>query len=163
SIFKLRTRGLTSGRDAWNYNSSRSKLEANARRMVAFFNSEVDRFAATKPAGTTGARVEAAKKFANLDRTKFSWDAADFDRMAKGQKLAVDPSAFYETTYRPFERRHGNVARQLNNRTYQLPKVYPTANARTLTITVTEPGARVPFSTLMVDRVPDSKIYIDAT
>jgi hypothetical protein len=29
-------------------------------------------------------------------------------------------------------------------------------------LSVTEAGARVPFSTLMVDRVPDSKIYIDA-
>lgn len=163
SIFTLRTRGLETTRDAWNYNSSRSKLEANAKRMVAFFNAEVDRFAATQPKGTTSTKTEAAKKFANLDPAHYSWAAADFQRMAKGQRVDVDPDAFYETTYRPFQRQHGNIARHLNNRTHQLPKVYPSAGASTLAITVTEAGARVPFSTLMVDRVPDSKIYIDAT
>src|SRR5690606_4305084 len=35
-----RFRGLMTCRDAWNYNSSRSKLLENARRMVTFFNEE---------------------------------------------------------------------------------------------------------------------------
>lgn len=155
SIFGLRSGGLKTNRDAWNYNSSRDKLNANARRMVEFFNAEVDRFAASKPMGTTEAKAEAAKKFANLDPALFSWDASDFHRMATGQKLEVDSDAYFETTYRPFQRQHGNVARHLNNRTYQLPKIYPTAETRTLAITVAGMGGSNPFTCFVTDRVPD--------
>jgi len=129
--------------------------------MVAFFNAEVDRFVAAKPKGTTEAKIGAAKELANLDSEKFSWDRADFQRMAKGQRLEVDPNALYEGLYRPFHRQHVNVARQLNNTIYQLPQLYPMADARTLTITVSSGSGRVPFSTLMADRVPDVAIYID--
>lgn len=164
SIFWLRTSGLKTNRDAWNYNSSRLKLEANIGRMVKFFNTEVDRFKRAHPGltGTVKARAEVAKSFVDLDETKFSWDHSDFRRIASGRRHDFDESKVYDGLYRPFERRFGNAQPALNNRTYQLPSLFPTAEDRTPTITLTEPGSRVPFSVLLVDHIPDSKIYIDA-
>ena len=133
--------------------------------MVEFFNAEVERFADedVDEGESAAKRVERAKAFVNLDPAKFSWDRSDFQRIARGQELSADARSIYSATYRPFHRQHANVARSLNNTVYQLPRVYTTANDRTLAIAITEAGARVPFSALMVDRLPDSKVYIDAT
>lgn len=161
SIFTLRSGGIKTNRDAWNYNSSRPKLEANAERMVAFFNSEVERFQATKPKGSRTAKTEAAKKFANLDPAMFSWIRADFQRMAIGQKLPIDLEMLQSALYRPFQRLHANVAPKLNDAVGQQARIYPTADSRTLAITVSSGSGRVPFSTLMVDLVPDIALYID--
>src|SRR5690606_15214272 len=134
SIFGLRSGGLKTNRDAWNYSYSRSKLEANGQRMIAFFNAELDRFAATKPTGTTAARIEAAKKFANRDPERFSWIRPDFQRMARGEKLDFPTNAIQEALYRPFQRQNATVAPRLNDATGQTLQIYPTANARTLAI-----------------------------
>jgi predicted helicase len=156
SIFILRSGGLKTNRDSWNYNTSRPKLEANVERMVAFFNQEVDRFAATKAKGTTAAQADAARKFANLDSTKFSWTRSDFQRMGRGQKLKATSDMFRHALYRPFQRQHANVSPSLNDAAGQLLKLYPTAEARTLAITVAGMAGSNPFTCLITDRVPDT-------
>ncbi len=164
NLFVLRTSGLKTNRDAWNYNSSRTRLMTNLRSMVEFFNAEADRFDRTHPGqtGTVKAKAQVAKDSVDLDESKFSWDRSDFQRVASGKRLVFEERAVHEATYRPFQLQHATVARELNNTIYQLPRIYPTSGSRTLTITVTEAVSRVRFSVLMVDHVPDSKIYIDA-
>ncbi|REK04494.1 MAG: damage-inducible protein [Acidobacteria bacterium] len=164
SIFAMRTSGLVTSRDAWNYNSSQAKLRANVRRMVEFFNDELRRFRAAHPqlGGKAPAKRQAAKEFVSYDERSFSWDHSDFVRIVSGEAHSVDESAFHVATYRPFERRFVLAQPALNNRTYQLPRLFPSSDSRTPTITLTEAGSRVPFSVLIVDRIPDSKIYIDA-
>ena len=165
SLFVLRSNGLKTSRDAWNYNSSRPKLEANLSRMVSYFNSEVDRFTVAHPnlTGTQTAKVEVAKQFlGKLDPTKFSWNDGDFKTLVKGEHHPpAPPDRFFSGLYRPFERRHINVAPHLNNRVSQISKAYPNPTDRTLSITVTSGTKRVPFSALVVDRVPDQALYVE--
>ena len=164
SLFEMGSLGLFTSRDAWNYNSSQEELRRSAARMLDFFQSELQRFVDSHPAtdGSMKERVRLAKSFVNLDPQRFSWDRADFRRLARGELLELDESRLLEAAYRPFDRRHVNAARQLNNSVYRMPEVFPDSSARTPTILVTEAGSRVPFSALMVDRHPDSKLFVDA-
>ncbi len=164
SIFLMRTSGLVTSRDAWNYNSGRPTLLKNVEKMVEFFNREAERFEKDHPSltGTMKELSTTARSYVSLDPRKFSWDYSDFGRIAKNERHEVDLSWAYVAQYRPFEKRHVIAQPSLNNRTYQLPRLFPSSEARTLTITLTEAGSRVPFSCLLVDRLPDSKVYIDA-
>jgi len=86
SLFTLVTNGLKSNRDAWNYNSSSSALDANVPKMIDHYNTQVDAFAATHAdlAGTVATKAETAKRFVDRDPRKFSWDHSDFTRLVQG-------------------------------------------------------------------------------
>jgi predicted helicase len=158
NIFLLRTSGLKTNRDAWNYNSSRLVLETNACRMVESFNAEVDRFKRdhVSLAGTMRSKVKIARGFVDFDDTKFKWDRSDFKRMVRGDRLSIDHESFFEGAYRPFEKRHVNVKSELNNTVYQTPKIYPTSTSRTPAIVVSGMGGSNPFSCMIVDHIPDT-------
>lgn len=158
SIFSLRTSGLKTNRDAWNYNSSRVKLEANVRRMVDFFNAEVDRFARAYPdlQGTIADKAKIARGFVDYDGRKFSWDHADFARLAARKQHAFRASQVFDSTYRPFQRQHANTQSALNNRTYQLPRIYPDALSHNPAIVVAGKGGSNEFSCFLTERTPDT-------
>lgn len=44
AIFAMRSRGVSTGRDAWAYNLSKSGVTANMKRMVAFYSDQVKAF-----------------------------------------------------------------------------------------------------------------------
>ena len=157
SIFEMRTNGLKTNRDAWNYNASLPILKANVDRMIAFYNSQVEAFGRTHPdvTGTAKDRSVIARDFADRDPTKFSWDSSDFQRIAKGEHYEEADALYMTATYRPFHRRHVNAGRKLNNRVYQLPKVYPSASAENLALGVFVPGCPAPFTSFAVSETPD--------
>ena len=162
SIFSLRTNGLKTNRDAWNYNASKLKLEAGVNQMIDHYNAQVDEFgqAGTATAGPQKQKATLAKEFADLDSTRFSWDHSDFQRMAKGEHYQPEDALYMTATYRPFYRRHVNAGRKLNNRVYQLPKVYPTAASDNLSICLPPPGSSAPpFSVLMTPIITDNGLY----
>ena len=164
SIFEMRTSGLKTNRDAWNYNSSRPALEANTRRMVDFYNSQVDAFTRAHPnvSGTRKANAELAKKTVDLDPAKFSWDRADFQRLGQGERYSETDALYMTAAYRPFHRRHVNAGRRLNNTVYQTPKVYPRAGVENLTICVRGLGTNQPFSAIATNRLPDVQLLGNA-
>ncbi len=162
SMFELRTKGLKTNRDAWNYNFSRRALERNVTRMVEFFNKEAKRFCDAHPMlkGNQTEKAAIAREFADLDTIKFSWDRADFKRLGMGLTHRVEAEKFYTGTYRPFQRQHVNFATPLNSMVYRLARVYPTAASDHLNVAigVLDPGGAAPFTVLAVDRVPDDKV-----
>jgi len=164
SVFRLRTNGLKSNRDAWNYNASLSKLQQNVERMIAHYNAQVNLFAEVHP-GAKGSQVERAslaKKTVDLNPLGFSWDAADFQRLTKGEQYELDDALYMTAVYRPFYKRKANFGRKLNVRVYQLPKVYPDAEAKNLSICVRGLGFEQPFSVLATNRLPDVQLLGNA-
>jgi predicted helicase len=165
SIFELRTRGLLTARDVWNYNSSRLMLDANVRRMIAHYNTQADAFAAAKPDAKGGLkeRAELAKDFVDLDPAKFSWDRANFTDIARGTRYGDADRVVMPATYRPFHRRWAEAGRRLNNTVSQLPRVYPDEASKNLTIAVSTVGARNPFSAFATRDLPDVHLWVDDT
>ena len=157
SIFQIRTRGLATTRDAWNYNASLPRLKANVERMIAFYNSQVEAFSQTHPnaTGTATERATIARDFVDRDPTKFSWDRSDFQRMVRGEQYTPTDALYMTAIYRPFYKRHVNAGPKLNNTVYQMPRVYPGAGADNLTICVRGLGMNQPFSAIATNHLPD--------
>lgn len=141
-IFTLASRGLATGRDAWIYNSSKALLAANVDRAIEFYNSEVERLADSNDTP-------------NLDPKRFSWNRADRTNLRNGVKYHVDPDRFYVAQYRPFFRQHAYFERSLNDMVYRQHKIFPTPETENYGIYCVGKGSAVPFSVLMVDRLPD--------
>ena len=160
SIFGMRTRGLLTSRDAWNYNSSRGCLDTNVSRMLVHYNVQVDAFAAARPdlLGTLAQRAAVAKQSVDLDPKKFSWDRANFADIARGTKFGETDRLTMVASYRPFHRRWVEAGRRLNNTVYQLPRVFPTVDADNLVIGVLDTGSPAPFAALCSVVQPDDKL-----
>lgn len=166
SLFELQTTGLKTNRDAWNYNSSLTALDAHVTRMIGHYNALVDAFAVSHPddgQGTLKVRAERAKAVADLDPTKFSWDRANFVDMARGTRFGESDRLVMTATYRPFHRRWVEAGRRLNNTVYQLPRVFPNATSENLTIAVSTVGARNQFSAFVTRDLPDVHLWVDDT
>lgn len=165
SIFAIRTLGLASGRDAWNYNSSRRALDANVERMIAAYNAATDSFVATQQgaAASPATRTKLAAAHVDKDPTKFSWNDKAFGHVARGLRYTSADRDVRVATYRPFHRRWSEAGRQLNARAALVPRILPEADSTNLTVAVTTTGARSGFAALAVRDVPDLHIWPDGT
>lgn len=148
-IFTLHSRGLATSRDAWCYNVSREAVEANMSRMVDEYNLEATTCTGDESKLTT-------------DPTRISWSANLKADALRGRTHQFHPERIYESLYRPFCHQNAYFDRPLNERVYRLESIFPTPAHDNIGITVIESGARAPFSVLMTDQLPDSKIYVDA-
>jgi predicted helicase len=164
SFFELRSLGLATGRDAWNYNSSRSALDANAASMIDAYNAAADAYDATGPS-SAGALAERAKRVASeigTDPRRFSWNRNAFTDVARGTRYSADDPLVTEALYRPFHRRWAETSRRLNAMVYQLPRVFP-PGGENLAILVPTEGSRAPFSVLITSCLPDLHVWPDGT
>ena len=57
--------------------------------------------------------------------------------------------------YRPFTKQWHFFSRRLNERVYQMPRIFPDGDLPNRVIAVTGKGARSGFSALMMDRLPN--------
>jgi predicted helicase len=161
SVFDLRSNGLKTSRDAWNYNYSLNRLSANTERMVAFYNQQVRAFetAHSDCSDSRTMRIEAAKAFVDRDPRAFKWTQNDFTAVARGTRFDVEDKFFVEAIYRPFSRQFCNFSPDLNNARGQLPRIFPNAETENLAICIVGTGSDKSFSVLMVDRPPDVSMW----
>jgi predicted helicase len=164
-LFELRALGLATGRDAWNYNSSRSQLDQDVDRMIAAFNAAADEFDAGGGAGS-GSLADRTRTVAERiakNPTTFSWSRGSFADVARGARYSSTDRSPQTATYRPFHRRWAETGRRLNGSVSLLPRIFRRDEVENLAITVTVPGARSPFASLMVSDVPDLHVWPDGT
>lgn len=145
-LFHNYSQGVLSARDAWIYNSSSKKLDGNIHRMIDFYNAEVDRYG-------EDSRPKDVDKFVNDDARKISWTSnlkADLGRM---KVLKYVDDAVRPAIYRPFMPQWQYFDRRLNERVYQMPRIFPGADTENLVIQVSGTGGRSGFSALLVNRL----------
>jgi predicted helicase len=161
-VFGLRTLGLGTNRDAWNFNSSRTALDTHIEKMLASFNAEADRVEASlAKGGTLRQRTEFVKQLVIRDSSLFSWNESDFAAIARGDRYSDDDRVPRIAIYRPFHLRWAETGPRFNNRLYQLPRVFPTPSSENLVIGVPTQGARSAFSTLAISVLPDLHVWPD--
>lgn len=158
-VFQLYSRGLATSRDAWVYNFSARAVEENVRRMIEFYNSEVDRYQQADGA----AKKIKVEDFIDFDSTQFSWDRVNKSDVARGKKGVFDPSKVRTSLYRPFCKQalYFDASNQFNNCVYQLPKLFPTPAHENIAIIASIAGTK-DFSVLITDTLPDLHLVGDA-
>jgi predicted helicase len=138
SVFALYSGGLKSNRDAWVYGFSRERVAQQVRRLAATFNAALG----SEP---------------SADPTQIAWSGGLRSLFDRGRKLSVHDDALVQVTYRPFQREVVYFASELNERRYQLPRLFPTREHANLGFYVCNPGSMAPpFMALMVSGLIDN-------
>ncbi|MCC3291257.1 type ISP restriction/modification enzyme [Arthrobacter sp. zg-Y1110] len=142
SMFRTYSGGLKTNRDAWVYNSSADRLRINVESMVQYYNEQLS---SLRDGGE-----------ASNDPTKISWGGGLRNLAKAGKAVQKQAGAMRKSSYRPFNAQHVHFQTELNERQYQLRKIFPTPETRNFGFYITSPATHYPtFESLMVNNVPD--------
>src|SRR5699024_9638274 len=95
------------------------------------------------------------------DRTQISWDSNLKSACARNTSLIFDPTQVRTGLYRPFTKSSFYFDQHLNQRRYQLPRMFPTPAHDNICIGISAPSLRTPFSVLGFDILPNLGLYMD--
>ena len=133
-LFSTWSAGVKTNRDAWCYNSRRDVVEANMRRTVETYNSELDRW---REAGSP----KDVQAFLTKDETRVKWTHEVREDILHGKDARFNQSHVRTAMYRPFFKQWQYMDSQFNNRVYLQPQLFPYRGAKNLEIIVSERGA----------------------
>jgi len=153
-LFANYSRGLETGRDAWAYNASRTKLAANMVRMIDFYNSEVVRFSAAHLGLDNKTRAAQVDGFIDTNPERISWTSSLKGGLSKGQQFEFEDTKIVNSLYRPFTKQLAYYAESMIHRLGQMPRIFPAAHTENLVICVNGAGSESP-SALM------SRVIVD--
>ena len=147
-IFENYSLGVVTNRDVWCIQSSCSKLEKNIRRLISNYSRELKRKVKDGYLGEVD-------RYVNNDPQEYSWTWSLKNDFKKEKQLKFDDGEIIPICYRPFTIQWQYFSRRLNERVYQMPRIFPNAGADNLVIQVSGIGARSGFSALMCDKMPN--------
>jgi len=155
AIFVTRSNGVQTNRDDWVYNFSRQALEANMRRMIDFYNSQVAAFGEQcRAAGKDAEKV--AQRLIDTDPKKIKWTRGLIAQLARVKTAAFETERIGVALYRPFSKEWLYYDRQFNE--YFKEKLFPSTRHPNLAISVTGAGVNKDFTALIVDAIPDVQL-----
>lgn len=164
-IFDFHTAGVKTNRDAWNHNFSVESVVNNYRRMVDFYNGQLDTcwLDETLSALDKRARVRRIEQLVDRDPRKFSWTGNDFDRIAANRRYEFNEEHVRTAMYRPFVRNNLNFDGVLSWSRYKQPLLFPRPESDNIVICVTDKTKHFPFSALVCKEVPGLHLFGDVS
>lgn len=154
-LFNNFSLGVVTNRDAWCYSPSRKSVCANMDNMIGFYNSEVERFNKVNAGLDTKSRATLVGDFINTDPAKISWTHNIKQDLARGKQLSFKEDCITQSLYRPFSKQYLYFNRRLNERVYQMPRIFPEGDkTENLVIATSGVGARSGISCLITDYIP---------
>lgn len=152
-LFDSYSSGVKTQRDWWCYNPSRAELSANMDNMIAFYNSEVNRFQQAHGDKFHKEQEALVDSFINLDPTQISWTRALKKDLARGKKYPFQSGKLTRSLYRPFNKQWLYFDRNFNEEVSQISKIFPNPQVENQIICVSGVGARN-FSALITNTLP---------
>ena len=153
AIFDLYSLGVATNRDSWVYNFSKNQARKNMQNMIHFYNQELDRL---KSKNLDTKNID---KFIDRDEKKIKWTYRIKEQFIKRTELVFQKKHMRKSNYRPWTKSYLYFESNFNERHYQLPKIFPTADIKNKVICVSGVGAKT-FSVLIVDSIPDLNYYM---
>lgn len=154
-LFENYSSGVKTQRDAWCYNASKVKLAFNIKRMADFYNEELARFNKSHQGLNKNSREAQINTFINSDAKQIGWSENLKQDLSRDRHLSFKPESITTSLYRPFTKQWMYYSRTLNERVYQMPRIFPDAAVENLVICVSGIGARSGFSALMTNTLPN--------
>lgn len=152
-LFANYSAGVKTQRDAWCFNASKSSLAACMSRMIDFYNSEVARLDQAYPGETRQVRESKVNGFISTDSTQISWSTSILQELAKGRRCKFEANDIIQSLYRPFSKQWLYYNRRFNERSYQMPRIFPNERANNIAIMIKQRWAGDGQLALMVDHV----------
>ncbi len=149
--------GLKTQRDAWCYNSSLSELKKNISTHIDFYNQQRKKFIATKKDNKT---IE-LKQFIDRNSKKISWTTNVEADAEKNVIHKIQDECFVTAYYRPFFKQYLYFSRTLNERVYQIPKIFPNPSLKNLVICVSGVGGSKDFTAIIAEAIPDVQLQFN--
>ena len=118
------------------------------QHTIAFYNDTLSQYQQTLK------RVGKEKFVFDTDTTKISWTAGTKQNIYRQRAYNFSSKKIVVSEYRPFCRQYLYYDHYLNERVYQMPRLFPTGQEKNLLICVSGIGSNKPFSTLMVSMIP---------
>lgn len=145
-IFENFSLGVTTNRDAWAINYSKRSTSRAMKRMIEFYDAELDRYISSG-AGDVDS-------FITYDDKKISWSHHLKKRFQSGRRSDFSESKLRSIHYRPFSLQWEYYDKLFNEYVYQTPRLFgERCSVSNYAILVSGTGARSGFSTLMVDKI----------
>ncbi len=154
-VFSAYSLGVVTNRDAWAYNFFRPALLANMGKMIEVYNGQVDHFDSWLKERSVTRNAEAVEAFIDRDPTRISWTHNLKEDLRKRKRADLRSEGPVPSMYRPFCKQWLYFDRQLNERVYQIPKLFPTTEHPNVVISATGVGASRPFSALVTNTLPN--------
>lgn len=109
-IFENYSQGVLTARDSWAYSYSLNDVAANMSAMLEVYNDSL-----------------ADDAELDNDSKRISWTRRLKDYAAKGTRIPFDGTRIVLSAYRPFCKQWLYYSKELNERTYQQPRLFPLA------------------------------------
>lgn len=159
-LFDNFSQGVLTARDAWCYNASQKSVAENMGRMIGFYNSEVGRFNVAHTGLNAKNRTEQVDGFIDTDPAKISWTHNVKQELVKGRQLSFQKECITKSLYRPFSKQYLYFNRHLNERVYQMPRIFPDGSkTENLVICLTGIGEANDFSVLLSNSITEYKTH----
>lgn len=149
SIFIVYAIGVSTNRDAWVYNFSRTGLEKNMKKLIEFYNSQVEVYKNEMRKNLT----VVVDDVINTDTKKISWTVnlkKDVERLAT-HKLQKDEIIY--ALYRPFVKENLYFHKPFIERPGINSNLFPTSNHPNFVIALTGIGSSKGLTTIISDRI----------
>ena len=148
-IFKVYSRGVSTGRDAWAYNFDRNVLSENMIRTIETYNEQVFKW---ERLGNKGVNVD---EFVAYDDKRISWSRDLKAKLKRGRLAEYDEKKVRDSLYRPFTKSNLYFDRTMDDMLYVFPSISPTPETENRVIIVSDHGFRAGFYTLIANLIPD--------
>ena len=154
TIFSIYSLGVVTNRDAWAYNFSRPRLEANMSSMIATYNRETARYAQACE-GLNKDLWPEIETIVDADPKRISWTRSLKADTKKHKVYEFEQASLTPSMYRPFTKEWLYFNRRFNEMVYQMPRLFPTPEHDNIVISATGIGASKAFSALATKTLPD--------
>ena len=149
-LFSNYSGGVVTGKDCWVYNSSQKTLSDNMRKMIQFFNQEVNRYISENiTLSDKELQLWVKKDLSNISWGGNAWRSP----LKRGCVQSFDPQLIHTSLYRPFFKQHYYSSKVFSHSLYSQPKIFPLSTTENLVICSSGVGSKE-YSCLMVNHIP---------
>jgi len=143
--------GLKTQRDPWCYNFSNVSLENNIKKSLDFYNQQREGFIEAK-------NINPDVQFQDVitfDHKKFSWTDIPTRDAKNNKPYSFQKRNIVTAIYRPYVKQKLYFDRTLNERVYQIPKLFPNSSLSNLVICISGLGGTKETTTFITNYIPD--------
>ncbi|MCP4607518.1 MAG: DEAD/DEAH box helicase [Planctomycetes bacterium] len=154
TLFENYSNGVKTNRDAWCYNFSSKSLQINMESMIQVYNNERYIYHNTS-ANTEISNQKQIDKSLTKDTHKISWSGDLIEQLSKNRCGIFQAEKLIQCIYRPYTKEYLYCDSLFNERTYQMPCIFPDATIKNRVICVTGRGSTKDYCVFITDTLPD--------